>query len=995
MAVRVVNMIPNSLSNDTGRDSEPNITSSYLDPTRIAASAFTLDPLSSGNAPIYLSTDSGNTWVLSVVLPGGNKTGDTTLRFVGPSNVLYAGILRTDNSNLNILRKADVTVPGLMDILVTKTNDDQPYVEGATVMGGTGTGQDRVYVGENDFGAASGHTATIDLSLDAATAPAPAGFATHSIETRATVGQDGPPIRPAVHLDGTVYGVYQAWRTSTTMDVVVVRDDNWGSSAIPFTALAEPAAPPPLDGKAGARVAIGISRTPLGSLMGTQRVGGQLAIAVDPRDSDIVYIAWADGASSASQTVRVRRSLNRGVSWSGDLIAVGTATNPGLAINQQGVVGFLYQQLHNPGTGNQWQTHFQSSSDGFAHANDLVLADVPDSNGSYTGPNPIGDYAGLIAVGKNFYGTFCGNNTPDLANFPNNVAYQRNANFTTHTLLDLASNPVAASIDPFFFEVTTVDPSDDFYVRDWTDSPTSGDNGAEPSTHPVFYASSDVWNRRGTLPGTFPSDQPENEDAGNGAGNLGDNWAFARIRRNAASVTAQAVQAHFLVSKFGTGSNYVDSTSGDPDVTFVDPDPTVNFNPADLGPLLTSPVHWHLNAIASTHLCLAVEITGPNDPFVAPSLVGNTPGWPTTDLRIINDNNKAQRNMGLSVTPARGVGLSDCLYGIVHNAAPYPRDFELRYEAEREAQSAFKSSVIEVIGGEDIPFQGSGVIHLASMQPGENRWVGLRFRGPAGMEGQVLTVNFLETVEGVVVNGFAVGAKLASMEEVIRERLSRHRSVFTRLAALGVEAAQESADAAGKVAREPKVAESDYIHFMHMQAGGIERVLSEVIRRDRVPDAFRVGPALQGLSTAISAGKADHIAMPHDCLLNKVDSLLTMRQLANGDVGDILQNVRWQEYMFTTAGRLLKLDCASDVRTRSHDFVEAYSRRKATNKDYPALVHSLLSCFEKTAVSLGNETLLSLTPLLKRSLNDLVKLQKTHRDFLLQLQAVTLKQEGT
>ena len=257
MPVSVVNMIPNSMSNESQRDAEPNITATFLDPNRIAASAFTPDPLGSGNAPIYVSTNGGSTWALNVVLPGGNKTGDTTLRFVGPSNVLYAGILRSDNGDLVILRKPNFTAAGLMDALVTKTNDDQPYVEGATVMAGAGTGNDRVYVGENDFGAASGHTATIDLSLDAATAPPPAGFGTHSIETRTTSGQDGPPIRPAVHLDGTVYGVYMAWRSGgRRSDIVVVRDDNWGSGGSPFTALTDPsdsAARPPASRRASTR----------------------------------------------------------------------------------------------------------------------------------------------------------------------------------------------------------------------------------------------------------------------------------------------------------------------------------------------------------------------------------------------------------------------------------------------------------------------------------------------------------------------------------------------------------------------------------------------------------------------------------------------------------------------------------------------------------------------------------------------------------------------
>ena len=96
MPITLVNMIPNSLSGETQRDSEPNVSVNPANPLEIAASAFTPDPASSGNGPIYVSTDGGNTWALNVVLPGGNKTGDTSLRFGGWSGVLYAGILRSD-----------------------------------------------------------------------------------------------------------------------------------------------------------------------------------------------------------------------------------------------------------------------------------------------------------------------------------------------------------------------------------------------------------------------------------------------------------------------------------------------------------------------------------------------------------------------------------------------------------------------------------------------------------------------------------------------------------------------------------------------------------------------------------------------------------------------------------------------------------------------------------------------------------------------------------
>jgi len=446
--VKVVNMIPNSLSAETQRDSEPNVAVNPANPLRIAASAFTPDPNNSGSAPIFVSTDGGNTWVLNVVLPGGNKTGDTSIRFGGTSGVLYGGILRSDASlRMNILRKSDFTSAGLMDVLVTRDNEDQPWLEAATAAA-----QDRVFVGNNNLGVGTSprRTASVDRSQNAATAAAPAGFATTVVEARSTgtANQDGPPVRTAHHSSGKVYAVFYGWTASsgstTTSDIVVVRDDSWGSSATPFAALQD-------GGVAGMRVVTGTTVV-FNQLLGNQRTGGQAAIAVDPNNSNTVYIAWGDGTPF---TLHLRRSTDQGATWSADLRTVSSATNPGLAITSTGKVGFMYQRLTSPSGGNRWETHLEQSTDGFASAvTDIILANVPDSLGSYSGPNPIGDYANLVAVGKNFYGVFSAFNTPATANFPAGVTYQRNANFTTNQLLALdGTTVVAGSIDPFFFSV--------------------------------------------------------------------------------------------------------------------------------------------------------------------------------------------------------------------------------------------------------------------------------------------------------------------------------------------------------------------------------------------------------------------------------------------------------------------------------------------------------------------------------------------------------------
>jgi len=61
----------------------------------------------------------------------------------------------------------------------------------------------------------------------------------------------------------------------------------------------------------------------------------------------------------------------------------------------------------------------------------------------------------LTSLGKDFYGVFSANNTPRKGNFPNGVVYQRNANWTSNTLLDVDNrSPVHPSIDPFFLKVS-------------------------------------------------------------------------------------------------------------------------------------------------------------------------------------------------------------------------------------------------------------------------------------------------------------------------------------------------------------------------------------------------------------------------------------------------------------------------------------------------------------------------------------------------------------
>ncbi|MBV9547109.1 MAG: hypothetical protein JOY61_22295 [Chloroflexi bacterium] len=452
MSVLVVNMIPASLSGETNQDSEPNIAVNPADPTMIVGTAFTPAPSSTGNAPIYLSTDGGQTWSLRFIVPGHGQTGtrDISVAFADAGGTLYAGALNGSTSHLNVLRASSATALDPMTILVDRSGEDQPWVVAATVTA-DGAQHDRVYVGSNNIDQPDRQTATVDLSLDGLAASATDGFAAHRLEQRTPEGgQDGPQIRIGVHSDGTVYAAHECWTSLTdadiTFDVVVTRDDSWGSGQATFAALLDST-----DQLPGQRVAT--NRFARLELFGQQRLGCDLAIAVDPTDSSTVWLAWCDrvgGSGGTDWTLHVVRSTDRGQSWSDDVKTVTNAKNPALAVNSDRVAGLLYQQLTDDG---RWTTTLELSSDAWgSEPTTLVLHSAPSATPAATNQPYLGDYVRMIAVGSDFYGVFSGSNAPNKANFPNDVSYQRNANWATHTLLNTDNlTPVRVSIDPFFF----------------------------------------------------------------------------------------------------------------------------------------------------------------------------------------------------------------------------------------------------------------------------------------------------------------------------------------------------------------------------------------------------------------------------------------------------------------------------------------------------------------------------------------------------------------
>jgi len=451
--VRLVNVIPNDHSNETNPDGEPSIAVNPNDPNEIAITTFTPPDLGNTDAPVFVSTDGGENWSLRFDVPDGQPF-DQSIAFARSSGELYMGLMNGPNApnpddvgKLSVVRSDDLVSGAEFALMKGGGFIDQPWVEATTVRGGDDDGKDRLYLGYNDPDSTK-QSATVEVCLNArASSPS---FKRVRLDPRFTDPQDGFEIRPTIHPDGTVYIAYKGWRSSddtgVVTDIVVVRDDHWGGGDSPFTALKDSS-----DGKAGRLVATDVPIADPATLYPVTevhsdgiRLNNDLNIAVDPTNSDTVYIVWCDNANP-TYTLRVRKSLNRGVDWSDDLLTVDTASMASLAINGRGVVGLMYQQF----IGGLLETHFRSTVDG-TNWDDTLLART------VTTDDFVGDFFRLAAVAGDFYGAFSAMNTPDPANFfPNGggtVRFQRNVS-GTQLLGSDGATVIAPSLDPFFFKV--------------------------------------------------------------------------------------------------------------------------------------------------------------------------------------------------------------------------------------------------------------------------------------------------------------------------------------------------------------------------------------------------------------------------------------------------------------------------------------------------------------------------------------------------------------
>jgi len=449
---------------------------------------------------------------------------------------------------------------------------------------------------------------------------------------------------------------------------------------------------------------------------------------------------------------------------------------------------------------------------------------------------------------------------------------------------------------------------------------------------------------------------------------------------------ATDVHLHFLYSEYGLGNQYVDAG-----------DTIIHFNDRDPFQTLRSGYKWQLPPDNSNHNCLAVEISTETDPIIAPGLVNLVPGWNNgTDLMVFNDNNKAQRNMGLFTTTGTGPGspmpapggpaagtmsmATAVMYAVIHNPTLDITDMQIRPVINPIAKTKPRTTVIGDKGSTTKP---NGDIILTRMNPGESRILRISYAVPTAKEGKSFSLTYNQVKKDVVVNAFTILNQYASADKVIRENLRFEGAVLTRINALhkNIDTATVMIGANSTISAQQPTG-SNYQDYLKRNISLLKSVAVELIGANH-KDPFGLSVAIKTLQDRMKTKDFASIADAHLSLLNTIDAYLTFLQLQKGNAADILQTMRLQSALVrrisqnkdTTVKHLLELSGA---------FINAFEKRKLTSDDYPSRLKNMISDLKAVAIRFGkaDDRLMSSLKTMEEK-SEPAELQGEHIRFLL------------
>lgn len=467
---RVVNIIPRPLAAERLPNPEPALAVDPTNANRMAASAMSLgrESVECGalEGGVVTSSDKGKTWTLRCALPlrgdGADEypdyAGDPSFDVVGSGSKAYGAYLTPAWETYARVVKSELAGPFPLPptTILDLKDTDQPHIA-ANHGAGAQDYAISASVGESTSGC------TDDGRRDAVVYAGQDVNPTSTCMQERSAAAEIPAVRSAWHADGIVYTVFYLpidWSNRLT-DVVVSKAMRNASGGVTYGAVTDAPATAgdkcnSRDGKRGFRLARCVT-FPYSNANDPQfgqerRTLSHLSIAVHPKDANVVYVAWADSAPGGPSrlTLHVQASFDGGMTWdSADRFSARNATNPALAINEDGQVAFAYQQLDVRGGEAWWDTVVLLTTGDFTIRKTFILAETRAKVPVGTRVPYLGDYIDLVSVGQEFFGVFSANNDFAASVFPNGLTYVRKAPGTP-VMLGYGLM-VEISIDPYFF----------------------------------------------------------------------------------------------------------------------------------------------------------------------------------------------------------------------------------------------------------------------------------------------------------------------------------------------------------------------------------------------------------------------------------------------------------------------------------------------------------------------------------------------------------------
>lgn len=403
---QLINIATNATDPNNLSDTEPSIAVNPANPLEIVVTTFSEGWGPGLPAPIWRSTDGGNTWTKLFILPqpspASDGPGDQKVSFDAAGNLHIAELV----SGLAPPRCLVFRQTGAAGTNLTAGafyGDDQPHldVDHAAMSPFLG----RLYSPWLDFAPARQRSSNVQSTNGGGTVTNVAVGDNSSFSNRTT--------RIALSSDGRAYIIYKTREgtagAATNFENAHFRAHRTDDGGVNWNAL-------------GGTSGVSVHGATAVETWFTTNFGnpakGKVArarssdawIAVDPGDGD-VYAAFCDRDASGFGQIFVSRSRDRGATWTRTRVTDGTRHSafPEIAVAANGTVGVLYIDFDDSGASTIFRHRFAfSSNNGMTWSTENLQNMDPGPITNATSGFLWGDYEGLTAQGNAFYGVFTG-----------------------------------------------------------------------------------------------------------------------------------------------------------------------------------------------------------------------------------------------------------------------------------------------------------------------------------------------------------------------------------------------------------------------------------------------------------------------------------------------------------------------------------------------------------------------------------------------------------